>query len=150
MPFEDLETVTKENEAPTATLSYLRHTRKDNPGARARVTPKLTITVPTKIFITTKERFRLQVGTGSDKGRMRIIGVAKGVPGAVGRGADFKNHVKLKFGFVPRLGDDAFDGMKCPFVRIEQDVYELKIEDEILFAATEEARTGNVRKIANG
>jgi hypothetical protein len=132
MPFEVLETVTNENAAPTATLSYLRHIKRDNVAARARVKPKLMITVPTTLFISKKERFVLQVGTGQHKGILRICGVAKGTPGAVGKGADFKNHVKLKFGFVPKFGEEVFDGMKCPFVRVDDDTYEIKVDVDLL------------------
>lgn len=132
MPFEDLETVTNENAPPTATLSYLRHIKKDNVAARARVKPKLLITVPTTIFITKKERFVLQVGTGAQKGILRIKCVPKGVPGAVAKGSDFKNHVKLKFGFVPKFGDEVFDGMKCPFTRVDDDTYEIKVDVDLL------------------
>jgi hypothetical protein len=146
MPFEDLETVTNENAAPTATLSYLRHIKKDNVAARSRVKPKLLITVPTAIFITKKERFMLQVGTGAQKGALRIKCVAKGVPGAVAKGTDFRNHVKLKFGYVTKLGDEIFDGMKCAFTRVDDDTYEIKIDLEALYAEDQKAPT--IRKVA--
>ena len=87
----------------------------------------------------------LQVGTGAQKGILRIKCVAKGVPGAVAKGSDFKNHVKLKFGFVPKFGDECFDGVKCPFVRVDDDTYEIKIDVEGLLV---EADRSNVKRIA--
>ena len=85
---------------------------------------------------------------GAQKGLLRIKCVVKGVIGAVGKGTDFRNHVKLKFGYVPRFGDECFDGMKCPFIRVEEDLYEIKVEVDLLAAAIEDQKSGNVRKIA--
>ena len=33
--------------------------------------------------------------------------------------------------YVPRFGDDIFDGMKCNIVRIDEDTYELTIPPEV-------------------
>lgn len=150
MPFENLETVTKENAPPSATLSYLTGARKDGK-SRALRQPKLMITVPTTLFITRKERFILQVGTGAQKGILRICGVPKGTPGAVGKGADFKNHVKLKFGYVPRFGDEIFDGMKCPFIRVDDDTYEIKVDVDLLTAgADSQPKVEKIERAAQG
>jgi hypothetical protein len=51
--------------------------------------PKLMITVPTTIFITKKERFVLQVGTGSDAGRLRIVGIARAYEYAIANRSDY-------------------------------------------------------------
>jgi hypothetical protein len=123
MPFEVVETETKDNMPPTALISYMRARRKG--GAeydRNKVKPRLTITVPTSIFISKAERFLLLVGTGADAGKARIKATKdkKGV-----KPSEFKAHLILRFGHVPKLGDEIFDGERCAIRRVSDDEYEI-------------------------
>lgn len=129
MPFEVLETQTKENMPPTASLSYLRAIRKGKEGRADKIKPKLTVTLPTVICVSKCKKFRILVGTGQDRGKLRIEGLKPGIPGGV-KGTDFKNHLVLRFGHVPKLGEEIFDGVRCPIVRIDDDTYELTLVDD--------------------
>lgn len=142
MPFELLETQTKENMPPMASLSYLRQVRKGKEMDRGKVKPKLTVTLPTVICVSKCKKFSIFVGTGTDRGKVRICGLKPGTAGGI-KATDFKNHLIIRFGFVPRFGDEIFDGMKCPVARIDDDTYEIKVDLDLLAA-----EPGNVRKIA--
>jgi hypothetical protein len=131
MPFELLETQTKDNMPPMASLSYLRHVRKGKEMDRGKIKPRLTVTLPTKICISKQKKFAIYVGTGTDRGKVRVCGLKPGVPGGV-KGTDFKSHVIIRFGHVPKLGDEIFDGIKCPIVRIDDDTYEIAVPDGLL------------------
>jgi len=130
MPFDELETITKANEPPTASLSYTRHHRKGQlPKEGTR--PKLIVTVPAVIMISQAKLFRLFVGTGEDEGKLRLCGVPPGTKGAV-KGTDFKSFVVIRFGYVPRFGDEIFDGVRCEVVRVTDDSYDLLVPAAIL------------------
>lgn len=133
MPFEVLETQTKANMPTTALLSYLRHVRKGKEADRGKVKPKLIVTLPTAICISKKPKFAIYVGTGSDRGKVRICAIAAGVPGGI-KATDFKSFLVIRFGYVPRFGDEIFDGIRCPIVRVDDDTYELTVGVELLAA----------------
>jgi hypothetical protein len=135
MPFEELETVRKDNMPPAALLSYMRQVRKGKEMDRGKIKPKLIVTIPTVICVSKCEKFIVQVGTGADKGKMRIVGVKKGVPGknAV-RGTVFKTAIIMRFGHVPRFGDEIFDGVRCSIVRRDDDTYEITLPDDFSLA----------------
>ena len=122
MPFEIVETETKDNMPPTATLSYMRSPRASAKGGADAKKPKLIVTLPTVICIAKSERFVLLFGTGADAGKIRIRGVKdkKGV-----KPREFKAHLMFRFGFVPKLGEDIFDGERCKLTRISDEEYEI-------------------------
>jgi hypothetical protein len=146
MPFEDLETITKANMPPQASLSYMRQIRKGKEIDRDKVKPKLILTLPTSIVISKCEKFCIQIGSGQDFGKMRVIGMKKGVPGKGVKPSEFKSYLVLRFGYVPKFGDEIFDGMKCPIVRIDDDTYEIALSFNPL--AQEEVPTVPLRKRA--
>jgi len=123
MPFEILDTETKDNMPPTATLSYMRSTRVGkNGGGAGKGKPRLIVTLPTVICIAKSERFVLLLGSGEDAGKLRIKGTKekRGVkPG------EFKSHLMFRFGFVPKLGEDIFDGERCKFMLMQNAAYEI-------------------------
>lgn len=123
MPFEVLETETRGNETPRASLSYLRHVRKGKEMDRAKVKPKLIITLPTVICISKKKRFYILVGTGQDSGKIRLVGTDEERKGV--KPSEFKSFLVLRFGYVPALGDEIFDGAKCDICKISEDTYEI-------------------------
>jgi hypothetical protein len=89
---------------------------------RSRVKPRLTITVPTVIVIAKSERFVLLMGSGGDAGKLRIKGT-KEKRGVVP--SEFKHHLILRFGHVPKLGDEIFDGERCAIRKITDEEYEI-------------------------
>lgn len=98
---------------------------------RNKVKPKLTVTLPTATMISKCRKFIVLVGTGKDKGKLRI----KGVSGKDAKGADardFKNHVIIRFGHVPRFGDEIFDAERFPLRRINDDEYEVDTGMELV------------------
>ena len=123
MPFEVLETQTKGNEPPMASLSYMRHVRKGKEIDRGKVKPKLIITLPTVICISKKKRFYILVGTGQDCGKIRVVGTNEERKGV--KPSEFKSFLVLRFGYVPALGDEIFDGAKCDILRVDEDTCEI-------------------------
>lgn len=126
MPFEVLETQTKDNMPPTALISYMRPGKKKG-GAdfdRNKTKPRLSVTVPTSIFISKAEKFVLLVGTGADVGKARIRAAGKSDKAGI-KPSEFKAHLILRFGYVPKLGDEIFDGERCDIRRISEDEYEI-------------------------
>lgn len=123
MTFEIAETETKDNMPPTACLTYMRTKRKGG-GAfdRDKVKPRLSVTLPTVVCIAKSERFLLLLGTDADAGKIRIRGTKekKGI-----KPSEFKKHLILRFGHVPKLGDAIFDGMRCPVRRVSDEEYEI-------------------------
>lgn len=130
MSFEIAETETKDNMPPTALLSYMRPKRTaKNPAKagdydRSKVKPKLIITVPTSLFIAKSLRFQLLFGTGADAGKLRLKGVKDGKHSV--KPTEFKAHLLLRFGHVPKLGDEIFDGERCPLKRLSDEEYEIE------------------------
>lgn len=125
MPFETLETITRENRPPQATISYERFQRKDRV---ARGEPRLMVFIPTTLAgLCKRDRFRFDLGTGIDAGRARISGLAKGVPGAGVAGSMMKNALRINFGFVPALGDEAAAGEKVNVRKIDDNTWEIDL-----------------------
>ena len=133
MPFEIIETVTKDNQPPMASVSYMRHVRKGKEMDRSKIKPKLIVTLPTVICISKCKKFRILIGTGADRGKIRIEGLKQGVPGGI-KATDFKGYIMLRFGHVPSFGDEIFEGVKCPIVRVDEDTYDLKIPEGLVLA----------------
>ena len=80
MPFEVLETHSKENMPPTASLSYLRSVRKGKEGSAKIKQPKLIVTLPTVICVSKCKKFRILVGTGALPGLFRTDVIELGAP----------------------------------------------------------------------
>jgi hypothetical protein len=123
MPFDVIETETKDNMPPTALVSYMPYkgrTGKANGADKRR--PRLTITLPTVVCIAKSDRFVLLLGSGADKGKMRVKGTKdkKGV-----KPTEFKSFLVLRFGYVPKFGDDIFDGERCRISKINDEEYEI-------------------------
>ena len=138
MPFEELESIRKDNMPPMASLSYLRSVRKGKEMQRGKIKPKLIVTLPTVICVSKCDKFLIMMGTGADRNKMRLLGVKKGVPGknAV-KATVFKSFLVLRFGYIPKFGDEIFDGVKCAVTRVDDDTYDLILPDDFTFAAAE-------------
>jgi hypothetical protein len=125
MAFEELETHTKDNAPPTALLSYMRSKARGKnavPG-NGKGQPKLTVTLPTTICgLSKKDHFKLFVGTHQDAGKIRIK-AATGV-GSI-EPTEFKSHYIFRFGHVPSLGEEIFDGERRPVRKINDDEFEI-------------------------
>jgi hypothetical protein len=126
MPFEEIETHTKHNAPPTALLSYMRSKArgKSAVAGNGKGQPKLTVTLPTTICgLSKKDHFKLFVGTHQDAGKIRI-------KAATGAGSieptEFKSHYIFRFGHVPSLGDEIFDGER-PARKVSDDEYEIDV-----------------------
>jgi hypothetical protein len=124
MPFENLETITKANMPPLAKLSYLRKAgRGGKPKNDAK--PQLIVSIPTTICGTAKAKsFVLLLGTGSDLGKLRVIG-AKAKEGVEPK--ELIHAFVFRFGYVPKLGDDIFDGGHHPVKKISDDEFEIDV-----------------------
>lgn len=129
MPFEELETIRRDNLPPMASLSYLRKVRKDKEFDRGKIKPQLTISVPSVIFISKKERFQLLLGTGQDANKLRIRATADQKKGT--KLSEFKTYFILRFGYVPKLGDEIFDNIRCDIKRINDDEYDVIVPAEL-------------------
>ena len=110
MPFEDLETVTRQNQPPRATISYCAAQR--NSKSKSEKQPRLTISIPTTICGTSKAKaFKLQIGTGSSVGKLRIVGISDKAKTSAGvEPSQHAHFFRWNFGYVPRLGEDQFEG----------------------------------------
>jgi hypothetical protein len=137
MPFETLETITKANAPPTAVLSYMCRTQKPKPGKPVRNDkdrkPSLMVTLPTTMCGTSKsETFALLIGTGADIGKLRIKGIPASVKGAApspagAKPSQMKHAFRFNFGFVPKLGEDHFDGERRPVKKINNEEFEIEV-----------------------
>lgn len=126
MPFDELETFTKANAPPVATISY---------------TPRvsgltLVISVPTTVCGVSKSKtFRLLLGSGADKGKLLIRGdLAANKPkaGATQAGVEptqHKNYFRFHFGKVPRLGSEKFEGEKRPVRKVSDEEFEITVPE---------------------
>lgn len=130
MPFEELETITKANAPPTAVISYMPGGHSDSHKKNTDRKPTLRITIPTTICgVSKSETFTLLVGTGEQAGKLRIKGIAKSAretrfgckPGQM------KHAFRFNFGYVPKLGDDHFDGERRPVRRISDEEFEIDV-----------------------
>lgn len=95
MGFETIATVV--GKGKQASISYRRNQRSG--------IPRLIISIPKVIAADTigvNDCFRLQLGTGGDKGKARLVRIKGGTPVCIQRGG-----VTLRFGFVPMLGNSA-------------------------------------------
>lgn len=128
MPFEELETITRDNQPPTALVSYMRSTGRGGVGKTDPAKkPRLSITLPTSICgIGKLKKHQLLIGSGADKGKLRLKGVAAGKAGGV-KPSEFKTHFIWRFGYVPKLGDEIFDGERCAVRKIGDDEFEVDI-----------------------
>lgn len=125
MPFDDLETITKQNMPPQATISYATTIRKNGP-VKGERKPKLTISIPTTICGTSKAKaFKLQIGTAKDAGKIRIVGVPAKAPGV--EPPQHAHFFRWNFGFVPKLGEEEFEGEKKPVRKISDDEFEIDV-----------------------
>ena len=145
MPFDSVETHTKENMPPTALISYMKPKARGSKNGKPAASqgdrrPSLTISIPTTICgVSKSERFELQIGTGADAGKLRIVGNGRRAPDGpeavvmeLGREKGVKPHelancFKFNFGYVPRLGDEIFDGERRPVKKISDDIFEIAI-----------------------
>lgn len=128
MSFVELETITQRNMPPRAKLSYMRPTGRGPSGGKRKddAKPQLCIAVPTTICGTAKAKtFVLQLGTGENSGKLRIKGTSKPNTGVAP--LERKYHFQFKFGYVPRLGDDIFDGEHRDVRKISDDEFEIDI-----------------------
>jgi hypothetical protein len=125
MPFDDLYTIAKHNQPPMATISYSTTTRKAGP-VRNDKSPTLKISIPTTICGTSKARaFKLQIGTGEDIGKLRIVGLPEAMAGV--EPSQHAHFFRWNFGFVPNLGEDEFEGEKRPVRKINDDEFEIYV-----------------------
>jgi hypothetical protein len=131
VPFENLETITRDNMPPTALISYMptQGHGKNAGKVKKDSKPRLVITLPTTICGLAKaDRWALQLGSGPDAGKLRIKGLAKNAPAKQGIApSEMKNCFKFNFGFVTKLGDDHFDGERRPVRKISDDEFEIDI-----------------------
>lgn len=101
MPFDDLEFVAAPMKAVQASISYRRIGTRNG---RSKM-PKLIIGLPAAVLTGFKPKesqlFTLQVGSGADAGKARIVPATEGVKAMVRRGG-----ATFRFGYVPMLGDD--------------------------------------------
>jgi hypothetical protein len=130
MPFENIETITKDNMPPTALISYMPTQRHGKNAGKVKKDskPRLVITLPTTLCGTAKsDRWALLLGSGADKGKLRIKGT-KSSPVKQGiKPTEMKNCFKWNFGFVPKLGEDHFDGERRPIKKISDDEFEIDV-----------------------
>lgn len=126
MPFENLETITKANMPPMAKISYMPPAARASKKAARKGDPKpqLIVSIPTTVCGTAKAKaFQLLLGSGADRGKLRIKGVKAG-------GIEPKElaHTFIfRFGYVPKLGDDHFDGEHRAVRKIGDDEFEIDI-----------------------
>lgn len=123
MPFEVVET-TRGPEKSHGSVSYMRAWRKGKDAPKGR--PQLLVSIPTTIFISKMEKFVLMLGSGPDTKKIRIKGVGKNDK----RGTEAKtllHAVTLRFGYVPKFGDEIFDKVFVDTKRISDDEYEIQL-----------------------
>lgn len=115
MPFETLETVTKENRPLMACISYCRH------GKKKIGKPRLTIVLPSVIAgLSKKKRFVFQVGTGADAGMGQIAACGDKDKRGV-EPTNLKHSLRFSFGYVPAFGDDAAAAEHVPVRKVDDD-----------------------------
>ncbi len=148
MAFEELETVTRGNEPPQATVTYDYAQKKGERVRKADAKPRLTISIPTTLCGVSKSKtFRLLVGTGDDLGKLLIRGCdaekgkanapfriggcdaekGKAKPGGVAP-SQHKHFFRFNFGFVPKLGDEElWGGEKRPVRKVSDEEFEIDV-----------------------
>lgn len=128
MPFENLETISKQNMPSMAKISYMPpQTRGKSASKLARdPKPQLMISIPTTVCGTAKAKtFVLQLGKGADAGKLRVKGAAKTQDGVEPK--ELRHAFVFRFGYVPRLGDDHFDGEHRRVRKISDDEFEIDV-----------------------
>jgi hypothetical protein len=137
MPFEELETITRANAPPMATISYSLAQKPKGGPVKGDKKPRLVITLPTTLCGTSKsETFRLLIGTGADAGKLMIKG--DGVSRGGVAPSQHAHFFRWNFGFVPRLGDDKFEGQKLPVRKISEEEFEISVPVSWFEGAIEE------------
>lgn len=129
MPFYPVETFTRDKMPKTAKISYMPTSGRGPSSGKARpdAKPQLSISVPATIAGVAKAKtFVLAVGTGADAGKIRIIGSALGL-GV--ESTELKHAFVFRFGYVPSLGDDKFEGERCPVKKIGDDESEITVPE---------------------
>lgn len=125
MPFETVETIKNTAKATGAKITYLRKSsptgKRPNPDKK----PRLSISIPNTVCGAVKAKaFTLLFGTGKDLGRIRI----KGVKAGDGIEPTLLMHATVfRFGYVPKLGDDIFDGGHRPVRKVGDDEFEIEV-----------------------
>ena len=152
MPFEVLETVTKKNAPPVASLSYLRSVHKGKT-AKSGTLPMLRVGIPTTICgVSKSEHWFLLLGSGDDLGKLRIVGNLSGAVKQEGGAtvSQLKHQFRWNFGHIPRLGDEIFDGERFPVRKIADEIYEITMPTGFFPVQDPEAatlpKTGNAVK----
>lgn len=125
MPFEAVEVETKHNRPVTASISYMRPTRKGE--HKKGVRPQLIIAIPTSIAAISKKKFfQLQLGKGGDAGKARVTGQnAKNKFTIESRQLKFT--CIFNFGFVPMIGEDIADIERVAVRKISDDEFEIDL-----------------------
>lgn len=124
MPFEEVETLLRPIREIRAGVRYMRSLSKKKP-TNPEALPKLMITVPTAVFISKAERFVLLVGTGADSHKLRLKAAAKKAGGV--KPSEFTTHFKMWFGHIPKFGEESFDLVHCPILKVSEDEYEITL-----------------------
>lgn len=126
MPFEELESITRDNMPPVATITYDVSTKK---GARPNPDkkPRLTIAIPTTICGNAKSKtFRLLIGSGEHEGKLLVRGEPK--PNGGVKPSEHAHFFRFNFGYVPRLGDEeTFQGEKRPVTRVSDEEFMIDV-----------------------
>jgi hypothetical protein len=139
MPFEELETITKANAPPEATVTY-DFAQKKGTVRKADKKPRLTISIPTTVCgIAKSKAFKLLLGSGEDAGKLLIRGELfyrtakeaqdgkKPVPGAVAP-SEHAHFLRFNFGFVPKLGEEeTFEAQRCPVRKVSDEEFEITV-----------------------
>lgn len=139
MPFEDLETITKANAPPEATVTY-DFAQKKGSARKGDKKPRLTISIPTTVCGVAKSKaFKLLLGTGVDVGKLLVRGelcyrsakevasALKPVPGTVAP-SEHQHFLRFNFGYVPKLGDeDTFEAQRCAVRKVSDEEFEISV-----------------------
>lgn len=129
MAWDEIVTEPKRVAMPTATLKYLRPKgRGKNAGPKVGARHELTIVLPTTICGVAKSKaFRLVVGSGAEKGKVRVLGCGPETRGAI-TAKEMAHCWSFRFGHVPKLADETFDERKvCR--RISDEVFEIDADN---------------------
>ena len=131
MPFETLESFTKKNAPPTAKISYLMPTIREGKRQKPDAQPSLKIWLPTTICgVSKSETFVMQLGSGPDAGKLRIVGTdsMRTKPEGAITPRQLAHSFGFTFGYVPRLGDSTFEA-DAAVKKISDEVFELSVPE---------------------
>ncbi len=111
MPFAPLETITRPLKEVKASISYMRFRREGKKKKQEHeYTPRLVIGIPKAVVTAPKkmaaQSYVLQIGSGNDAGKARLLPAANG-NGVTPR--ELKGALAFRFGYVPLLGDSVAD-----------------------------------------